>query len=165
MFGFGHLREAATRPEPERATEPVIPLQPLGQSDEDYRQVLIDKIAGIDKTKRDIKAQIHSNAIRAKAEKVSVDQVWLRRAKDKMDHLTREREEIRKALHTVNEGIKDKRRAEHRPGGRRVAEAFLGVAKERLPPALYDEIMDEAAGRIVQEVPESENENGSGVEA
>ena len=46
-------------------------------------------------------------AITAKAEKCSVDQVWLRRAKDKIDHLTREREEIGKALHTVNERIRD----------------------------------------------------------
>ena len=145
------------QPKPERderqvkdTPEPFLPVQSQDQSDEDYRQVLIGKIDEIDETKRDIKAQIHSNAIRAKAERVSVDQVWLRRAKDKIDHLTREREEVRKALHTVNERIKDKRRSENqqKPGGN-IHKVFVQIAKERLPPELYDSIMDEAAERLL----------------
>jgi hypothetical protein len=141
------------RPEPAResapeSVEPVIPPQAPNQSDEDYRLVLIDQIAGIDKTKRDIKAQIHSAAITAKAEKCSVDQVWLRRAKDKMDHLTREREEIRKVLHTVNERIRENRRAANKPKGKlTIHQAFMQVAKERLPLDLYDSLMDEAVER------------------
>ena len=132
------------------APEPFLPVQSQDQSDEDYRQVLIDKIDEIDETKRDIKAQIHSNAIRAKAERVSVDQVWLRRAKDKIDHLTREREEVRKELHTVNERIKDKRRSENQQKqGGNIHKVFVHIAKKRLPPELYDSIMDEAAERLL----------------
>ena len=143
------------KPEPderqvkEASPEPFLPVQSQDQSDEDYRQVLIDKIDEIDETKRDIKAQIHSNAIRAKAERVSVDQVWLRRAKDKIDHLTREREEVRKALHTVNERIKDRRRGENQQKqGGNIHKVFVQIAKERLPPELYDSIMDEAVERL-----------------
>ena len=125
------------------------PVQAPDQSDDAYRLVLIDLIAEIDRTKRDIKGQIHSNAITAKAERVSVDQVWLRRAKDKIDHLTREREEIRKALHTVNERIRENRRAANRPtGSLTIHQAFMQVAKERLPLDLYDSLMDEAAERV-----------------
>ena len=146
------------QPKPERdepqikdpAAEPFLPpVQAADQSDNDYRLVLIDLIAEIDRTKRDIKGQIHSNAIRAKAERVSVDQVWLRRAKDKMDHLTREREEIRKVLHTVNERIKDQRRAANKPKARMtIHQAFMQVAKERLPLDLYDSLIDEADERV-----------------
>lgn len=141
------------RPEPTNGSAPesvasVIPPQAPNQADDDYRPLLIDLIAGIDRTKRDIKAQIHSAAITAKAEKCSVDQVWLRRAKDKMDHLTREREEIRKVLHAVNERIRESRRAANRPPGKlTVHQAFMQVAKERLPPDLYDSLMDEAEER------------------
>jgi hypothetical protein len=125
------------------------PVQVPNQSDDDYRLVLINQIAEIDKTKRDIKGQIHSNAIRAKAERASVDQVWLRRAKDKIDHLTREREEIRKVLHTVNERIKEQRRAANKPQTKMtIQQAFMQVAKERLPLDLYDSLMNEAAERM-----------------
>jgi len=137
--------------------EPFLPpVQAADQSDDDYRLVLIDLIAEIDKTKRDIKGQIHSNAIRAKAEKVSVNQVWLRRAKDKIDHLTREREEVRKVLHTVNERIKEQRRAANRPQPKAAMTfdaAFRQVAKERLPLDLYDELMDQAAKRTEKQSP------------
>jgi hypothetical protein len=127
------------------------PVQAADQSDDDYRLVLIDLIAEIDRTKRDIKGQIHSNAITAKAERVSVDQVWLGRAKDKMDHLTREREEIRKVLHTVNERIRENRRAANTPRpkvGMTFDAASRQVAKERLPLDLYDELADEAEKRM-----------------
>ena len=137
--------------------EPFLPpAQSPDQSDDDYRLVLINLIAEIDKTKRDIKGQIHSNAIRAKAERVSVDQVWLRRAKDKIDHLTREREEIRKALHTVNERIKAVRRAGNQPKPKAAMTfdaAFRQVAKERLPLDMYDELADEAEKRMDRQAP------------
>ena len=137
-------RQQVMGPTPETFLPPV---QAPDQPDDDYRLVLIDQIAEIDKTKRDIKRQIHSNAITAKAERISVDQVWLRRAKDKIDHLTREREEVRKALHTVNERIKDQRRAEHIEPKRDIAKVFMQVARERLPPDVYEGILDAAAGR------------------
>ena len=137
---------------------PCIPGRQPAQSDEEYRQVLIAAIAEIDKTKRDIKGQIHSAAITAKANRCSIDQIWLRRAKDKIDHLTREREEVRKALHTVKECIsKSHRDARNRPAlnsaAKRnvpaIAQSFMEVAEERLPPGLYDSLLDEAAERIV----------------
>ena len=150
--------EPAPEPAPEaekeragaREPEPFLPARVAGQSDEDYRLALIDRIADIDRIKRDIKGQIHSNAITAKAERVSVDQVWLRRAKDKIDHLTREREEIRKTLHTVNELIRESRRAANRPREKpalTLDAAFRQAARERLPPELYDAVMAEAAAR------------------
>jgi hypothetical protein len=123
-------------PSPESCLPPV---QAPSQSAGDYRLVLIDLIAEIDKTKRDIKAQIHSSAITAKAERISVDQVWLRRAKDKIDHLTREREEVRKVLHTVNERIKEERRTANKPKPKAAMTfdaAFRQAAKERWPPDL-----------------------------
>ena len=131
-------------------------IQDPDESDEDYRLALIDQIAELDKTKRDIKAQIHSNAIRAKEERVSVDQVWLRRAKDKIDHLTREREEIRKVLHTVNERIKETRRAANRPATESrptIDAAFRHVAREKLPPNLYDALLEEAHARLAAHKP------------
>ena len=79
-----------------------------------------------------------------------MDQVWLRRAKDKIAHLTREREEVRKTLHTVNERIKDKRRNENQQKqGGNIHKVFVQVAQERLPPELYDSIIDEAAERLL----------------
>jgi hypothetical protein len=147
--------EPDDRPAHEPSPEAVVPpVQPPEEPDDAYRQRLIDLIAEIDKTKRDIKGQIHSNAIRAKAERVSVDQVWLRRAKDKIDHLTREREEIRKVLHTVNERIKESRRASNRPrplAGLTFDAAFRQIARERLPPELYNELADEAAARMTED--------------
>jgi hypothetical protein len=139
---------------PSRAEPFVPPPQAPDQTDDVYRQALIDLIAEIDRTKRDIKGQIHSSAITAKAERVSVDQVWLRRAKDKIDHLTREREEIRKALHTVNERIKEGRRMANVPRPRpplTVPQAFVDVARERLPPDLYDGLMRDAVARMEAE--------------
>jgi hypothetical protein len=73
-----HYSQASDSP----AVQPAVPPRGAGQTDEAYRTVLVDAIALIDKTKRDIKAQIHSAAITAKAEQCSIDQVWLRRAKD-----------------------------------------------------------------------------------
>jgi len=144
--------ERQDKTDTEASPEPFIPpVQAPHQSDDDYRLVLIDLIAEIDKTKRDIKGQIHSNAITAKAERVSVDQVWLRRAKDKIDHLTRERDEVRKVLHTVNERIKENRRAANRSKPKAAMTfdaAFRQVAKERLPLNLYDELADKAAERM-----------------
>ena len=149
FFKRQHAPEREERQVKDANPEPFLPVQAQNQPDEDYREALIDKIDEIDETKRDIKGQIHSNAIRAKAERVSVDQVWLRRAKDKIDHLTREREEVRKALHTVNERIKDRRRGENqRKQGGDIHGVFVQVAKERLPLELYDSIMDEAAERL-----------------
>ena len=152
MFGFRQPQEPRPQEQAEAAPESVIPVQGQGQSDEDYRLILIDRIAEFDRTKRDIKGQIHSAAITAKAEKCSVDQVWLRRAKDKIDHLTREREEIRKALHTVNERIRESRRAANRPRTNlTIHQAFMQVAKERLPLDLYDSLLDEAGERIASD--------------
>jgi hypothetical protein len=155
----------------------AVPPQGAGQTDEAYRTALVDAIALIDKTKRDIKAQIHSAAITAKAEQCSIDQVWLRRAKDKIDHLTREREEVRHALGDVNRRIKDRRVAshgwpstssqesevggamierQHVASGRRgqgfrhevqgetVAEAFMRLAKARLLPEVYEDLLRDA---------------------
>jgi hypothetical protein len=133
----------------EPAVEPALPtFQAPEQTDDAYRLVLIAQIAEIDRTKRDIKAQIHSHAITAKEERLNINQVWLRRAKDKMDHLTREREEIRKALHTVNERIKESRRSAQRPKDKQtIHQVFMQVAKERLPLDLYESLMDEAGKR------------------
>ena len=125
-------------------TDSAVPPQGAGQTDEAYRIVLVDAIAIIDKTKRDIKAQIHSAAITAKAENCSIDQVWLRRAKDKIDHLTREREEVRRALGDVNRRIKDCRVASHGRPQEPVAEAFMRLAKARLLPEVYDDLMQDA---------------------
>jgi hypothetical protein len=122
----------------------AVPPQGAGQTDEAYRAVLVDAIALIDKTKRDIKAQIHSAAITAKAEQCSIDQVWLRRAKDKIDHLTREREEVRRALGDVNRRIKDRRVASHGRPKETIAEAFMRLAKARLLPEVYEDLLRDA---------------------
>ena len=122
----------------------AVPPQGAGQTDETYRAVLVDAIAFIDKTKRDIKAQIHSAAITAKAEQCSIDQVWLRRAKDKIDHLTREREEVRHALGDVNRRIRDRRVASHGHPKETVAEAFVRLAKARLLPEVYEDLVQDA---------------------
>ena len=126
------------------AVQAAIPPQGAGQTDEAYRTVLVDAIALIDKTKRDIKAQIHSAAITAKAEQCSIDQVWLRRAKDKIDHLTREREEVRHALGDVNRRIKDRRMASHGRPRETVAEAFMRLAEARLLPEVYEDLLQDA---------------------
>ena len=105
---------------------------------------MVDAIALIDKTKRDIKAQIHSAAITAKAEQSSIDQVWLRRAKDKIDHLTREREEVRYALGDVNRRIKDCRVASYGRPRETFAEAFMRLAKVRLLPEVYEDLVQDA---------------------
>ena len=163
MFGFGQKGGPEPREDEALPREPVVPVQPTSQPDEDYREVLIDRIDGIDRTKRDIKGQIHSAAITAKAQQCSVDQVWLRRAKDKMDHLTREREEIRKALHAVNERIKEQRRADNSQRKRRltIGEAFMQVAREQLPPERYEAVLVEASERVRGEE-ESAQEGGEG---
>jgi len=125
-------------------THSAVPPRGAGQPDEAYRAVLVDTIALIDKTKRDIKAQIHSAAITAKAEQCSIDQVWLRRAKDKSDHLTRERDEVRRALGDVNRRIKDRRVASHGRPMETVTEAFMRLAKARLLPEVYEDLVQDA---------------------
>lgn len=122
----------------------VVPPQGARQTDEAYRAVLVDAIAFIDKTKRDIKAQVHSAAITAKAEKCGIDQVWLRRAKDKIDHLTREREDVRRALGDVNRRIKDCRIESHGRPKESIAEAFMRLAKVRLLPDVYEDLLRDA---------------------
>jgi hypothetical protein len=126
------------------AAQSAVPPQGAGQTDEAYRTVLVDAIALIDRTKRDIKAQIHSAAITAKAEQCSIDQVWLRRAKDKMDHLTREREEVRHALGDVNRRIKDCRVASHGRPKETIAESFMRLAKARILPEVYEDLLRDA---------------------
>lgn len=77
--------------------------------------------------------------------------MWLRRAKDKIDHLTREREEIRHALGDVNRRIKDHRVATHGRPKEPVAEAFMRLAKARLLPEVYEDLLQDAkdaGGRI-----------------
>ena len=135
-----HASQASESPE----THSAVPPQGTGQTDEAYRAVLVDAIALIDKTKRDIKAQIHSAAITAKAEMCSIDQVWLRRAKDKIDHLTREREEVRHALGDVNRRIRDRRVASHGRPKETFAEAFMRLAKARLLPEVYEDLVQDA---------------------
>jgi hypothetical protein len=126
------------------ATPSAVPPQGAGQTDEAYRAALVDAIALIDKTKRDIKAQIHSAAITAKAENCSIDQVWLRRAKDKIDHLTREREDVRHALGDVNRRIKDRHVASHGRPQETFAEAFMRLANARLLPEVYKDLVQDA---------------------
>jgi len=126
------------------AVQSAVPPRDAGQTDEAYRSVLVDAIALIDKTKRDIKAQIHSAAITAKVEQCGIDQVWLRRAKDKIDHLTREREEVRRALGDVNRRIKDRRVALHGRPKETLAETFMRLAKARLLPEVYEDLVQDA---------------------
>jgi len=148
---------------PERSEAVVVPRQGHDQTDEEYRQLLIDRIAWIDKTKRDIKAQIHQTALTAREQKASIDQGWLRRSKDKMDHLTREREEIRKALHTVNETVKQARRERSGHGPETVAQAFMRIAKLKLLPDVYDEIRADAvaAAELKDEIDQQINDRYS----
>ena len=113
-------------------------------SDEDYREELVQAIDTIDAVKRDIKAQIHHRANQSKQGGYGIDQVWLRRAKDKIDHLTRERAEIRTELGDINARIKERRRAHHGQAGDSLAQAFLKVAKSKLEPELFDELLRDA---------------------
>jgi hypothetical protein len=133
---------------PERFEAVVVPRRGGGVTGDEYRQVLIDRIAWIDKAKRDIKAQIHQTALAAREQKASIDQGWLRRSKDKMDHLTREREEVRKALHTVNEEVKQARRERSGRGPETVAQAFMRIAKLKLLGEVYDEIHADAVDAV-----------------
>ena len=126
------------------AVQSAVPTQAVGQTDEVYRTALVDAIALIDKTKRDIKARIHSAAITAKAEQCSIDQVWLRRAKDKIDHLTREREEVRHAFGDMNRRIKDRRVAAHGRPRETGTEAIIRLAKTRLLPEVYEDLLRDA---------------------
>jgi len=120
-------------------------------SDEEYRQELIDEIDEIDATKRDIKSQIHHRANRAKQQGRGINQAWLRRAKDKIDHLTRERAEIRTELGDVNERIKELRRAHHGQAGETLAQEFMKTAKQELAPETFETILEKAALRAQQE--------------
>ena len=122
-----------------------------GLSDEGYREELIAEIDRIDATKRDIKSQIHHRANQAKQEGRGINQVWLRRAKDKIDHLTRERAEIRTELGDVNERIKELRRAHHGQAGETLAQEFMKAAKQDLDPETFEAILKKAALRAKQE--------------
>ena len=102
----------------------------------------------IDKTKREIKAEIHSRNIAARQRRTGVDQAWLRKAKDKIDHLTRERAEIRNDLHTVNERMKGKRRARNGQGTGTMAEEFMKAARRQLDPEVFDSILDDASLKV-----------------
>jgi len=122
-----------------------------GLSDEEYREELIAEIDAIDATKRDIKSQIHHRANQAKQGGRGINQVWLRRAKDKIDHLTRERAEIRTELGDVNERIKELRRAHHGQAGETLAQEFMKAAKQDLDPETFEAILKKAALRAKQE--------------
>jgi len=122
-----------------------------GLSDEEYREELIAEIDQIDATKRDIKSQIHHRANQAKQEGRGINQVWLRRAKDKIDHLTRERAEIRTELGDINERIKELRRAHHGQAGETLAQEFMKAAKQELDPETFEAILEKAALRAKQE--------------
>lgn len=122
-----------------------------GLSDEEYREELIAEIDRIDATKRDIKSQIHHRANQAKQEGRGINQVWLRRAKDKIDHLTRERAEIRTELGDINERIKELRRAHHGQAGETLAQEFMKAAKQELDPETFEAILEKATLRAKQE--------------
>jgi len=122
-----------------------------GLSDEEYREELIAEIDQIDATKRDIKSQIHHRANQAKQEGRGINQVWLRRAKDKIDHLTRERAEIRTELGDINERIKELRRAHHGQAGETLAQEFMKAAKQELDPETFEAILEKATLRAKQE--------------
>jgi hypothetical protein len=136
-------------PAPEAFQPPAQgPAQEPDQSDDDYRLVLIDQMDEIDKTKREIKGQIHSRNIAARQSRTGVDQAWIRKAKDKIDHLTRERAEIRNDLHTVNERMKGKRKARNGQGTGTMAEEFLKAARRQLDPEVFDSILDDASLKV-----------------
>ena len=122
-----------------------------GLSDEQYREELIRRIDEIDATKRDIKSQIHQRANQAKQRGRGINQAWLRRAKDKIDHLTRERADIRTELGDVNERIKELRRAHHGQAGETLAQEFMKAAKQELDPETFEAILDKAAPRARQQ--------------
>ena len=122
-----------------------------GLSDEGYREELIAEIDRIDATKRDIKSQIHHRANQAKQEGRGINQVGLRRAKDKIDHLTRERAEIRTELGDINERIKELRRAHHGQAGETLAQEFMKAAKQELDHETFEAILEKAALRAKQE--------------
>ena len=121
-----------------------------GISEEEYREELVQHIDEIDATKRDIKAQIHHRANQAKCQGRGISQVWLRRAKDKIDHLTRERADVRTELGDVNERIKERRRAHHGQADQTLAQEFMKAAKQELEPEVFEQILDKAALRARQ---------------
>lgn len=119
--------------------------------DEERREMLIERIDEIDAAKRDIKSQIHHAALKSKEGGWGIDQRWLRRAKDRRDYFTEERAEVRNELHTVNERIKDKRRALQGQAGQAntsLAQEFMKAAQRYLDAEVFDEILDEASLKV-----------------
>jgi len=82
--------------------------------------------------------------VRAHEEGRPRDRAWQVRAQDKDKHLTREREEIRKALGQVNARLKQGRLEFA------VAKAFVAVARTELPKNDYEQIMLKAKAKAGQ---------------
>ena len=114
---------------------------PEGLPDEDLREMLVKRINDIDQIKREIKVQVHEANVRAHEEGRPRDRAWQVRAQDKDQHLTREREEIRKVLGEVNARLK-RGRLEIA-----VAKAFVAVARKELSPEVFERIMEMARAK------------------
>lgn len=141
----------STTPAPAREStaKHTVPLQGK-MNDEEYRQILIDRIEKIDETKREIRALIHQTGIEARERGEFMDQRWLRRAKDKINNLTHERDDLRKVLHEVNDRIKQKRRATHGQPGLELAQEFVRVAKYHLPEDQFEKLLHESSVRLAE---------------
>lgn len=126
----------------------MIPERLRTMSDEEYREVLVQRMEEIDQNKRAIQAQIHSASNRAKESRTHIDQHWLRRAKDAMRHMTSEREEMRCLLGDLNARIKEERRKRNGLPAHNLAAEFMLVAQEHLPEEVFDAIRDQAAWRL-----------------
>jgi len=137
---FGYLTGC-----PHYPLEPAVAKRRSAAPDTGQRESLIKRIEEIDQAKRKIRLDIQAASNRAKAERTSIDQDWLHRAKGKIYHLDRERAEVRQRLVELNKSIKDFRRKRGGLDPSDIALEFLYTARERLGPELYEELEDLAA--------------------
>jgi len=102
------------------------------------KETLLDRVNEIDRIKRDIKVQITMAHEDWKAKVEDLDRVWLRKAKDKINHLTVERDTLTIIIGRINKQIKAFRRESNGRLDVSIESEFMNL--------VMDELGDEAKG-------------------
>lgn len=144
-----------TPPKEQIYRPPQVPADAPQQDDETLRRALIDQIDRIDHIKREVRGDIHRAHSEARNRRMQLDATWLRNAKQKIEKLSAERSDVRNRINEVNTRLKIKRNAKGPRPDMLIAQAFMQVARMKLPIELYKELVAEADA-----LRRSENEPG-----
>lgn len=129
-------------------------------SDEHLCNILKHKINEVDRIKRDIQVQIQNRQNKAKSDDAEVDQVWLKKAKGKLEHLNDQHSRLEDKLQKLQSRQKEKHKSRRSSEDASMAQLFMKIAERELDEETYDMILDEAAKVIARRQHSMEMDTG-----